>query len=69
MIHYINKDNMKTLKRNTKKGAIGGVCAGLGDYLNTDPLMLRLAFVFTFLWAGFGILPYIILWLLIPDGE
>ena len=60
------------LRRDTKNGIMGGVCAGLGNYFNIDKLLIRLIFVFAFLWAGIGPLLYLILWLLIPadtDGD
>jgi len=44
---------------------IGGVCGGLGNYFNVDPIFIRILFVFlstiTSI-SGIGILLYIILW-------
>lgn len=56
----------KKLYRIPSKGMIGGVCVGLGEYLNLDPTVVRLIFVLlTF--AGFsGVLIYIVMWLIIP---
>ena len=45
---------------------IGGVCAGLGEYLGLDPTIVRIVWVLMVLFAGFGILLYIILWLVMP---
>ena len=45
---------------------IGGVCAGLGEYLGLDPTIVRIVWVLMVLFAGFGILMYIILWLVMP---
>jgi phage shock protein C len=45
---------------------IGGVCAGLAEYFNVDPTIIRLIFVFLTL-AGFsGVLIYLIMLLVIP---
>jgi phage shock protein C len=56
----------KKLYRIPSKGMIGGVCAGLGEYLNADPTVVRLIFVLLAL-AGFsGVLIYIIMWLIVP---
>lgn len=57
------------LKLDPKNKVIGGVCAGLANHLNINVLLIRLGFIFMFLWAGIGILPYIILWLLMPREE
>ena len=45
---------------------IGGVCAGLGEYLGLDPTIVRIVWVLMVLFAGVGILLYIILWLVMP---
>lgn len=39
----------KKLVRDTKRKLIGGVCAGIAHYFNTDPLLVRLVFLFFFL--------------------
>ena len=59
---------MKRIYRNKKEGKLGGVCSGIGDYLDIDPVIIRLIFVFSvFVW-GAGILIYIILWAIIPTN-
>src|SRR5690349_735370 len=35
----------KQLQRDQKRKTLGGVCAGLGSYLNVDPLWIRLLFI------------------------
>ena len=45
---------------------LGGVCAGLANYLRLDPAIVRIIFVLiTFGW-GAGCLLYIILWIVLP---
>ncbi len=39
---------MKKLRLNKEKAKFGGVCAGLGDYFNCDPIWFRLAFIVGF---------------------
>ena len=34
--------------RNSDERVLGGVCSGIGAYLNIDPILIRLAFVFAF---------------------
>jgi phage shock protein C len=45
---------------------IGGVCGGLGGYLNTDSTLVRLAFVLFTLAGGAGLLIYLILLIVMP---
>ena len=49
------------------KSMIGGVCAGIADYFDIDPTLVRLAFLFIVLARGAGILAYIIAWVIIPE--
>lgn len=51
-----------------KEGKILGVCAGLAEYLDVDATVIRVAFVFSVLFAGFGVIPYLILALIMPKG-
>lgn len=48
---------------------IAGVCAGLADYFNLDPTLVRVGYiVVSLLSAAFpGLLIYIILWLVMPE--
>jgi phage shock protein C len=57
----------KRLVRSGHDRMIAGVAAGLGDYLNIDPTIVRLIFVLTALAGGPGVLAYIILWIVMPD--
>jgi phage shock protein C len=57
---------MKRLYRSTTNKVIGGVAGGLGDYLDIDPVLIRIAFVVTFFFGGAGFLAYIIAWIIIP---
>ena len=45
---------------------LGGVCAGLGNYLRLDPSIVRIFFVLITLGWGAGFLLYIILWAVLP---
>ncbi|MEM6734878.1 MAG: PspC domain-containing protein [Bacteroidota bacterium] len=49
---------------------LGGVCAGLAEYFNLDPTLIRIGYlVLSVLSAAFpGILVYIILWIVIPPS-
>src|SRR5206468_619421 len=57
----------KRLYRDASDKLLGGVCSGIANYLNIDPAIVRLLFaIITFGGFGFGILVYIILWIIIP---
>ena len=51
---------MRRIKRDSFNGIIGGVCEGLGEYFNIDPILFRLIFISLFFLFGGGILTYII---------
>ena len=59
----------KRIYRSTREKILGGVCGGMGEYFNIDPVIVRLVWVLTVLLAGTGILAYIIAWILIPKEE
>jgi len=46
---------------------VSGVAAGLADYLQIDPVLIRAAFVLAAFADGMGVLAYIILWILTPQ--
>lgn len=52
-------------KSNTDK-KIDGVCAGIAEYLNLDPTVIRLAWILFSVLGGSGILAYIIAAVVIP---
>jgi phage shock protein C len=58
----------KRLVRSTTDKKIAGVAAGLADYFDLDPTIVRLAWLLAFLFAGAGLLAYIILWIALPPG-
>jgi len=45
---------------------LGGVCAGIADFFGLDPTLVRLFFVFLAIFAGGGVLLYILLWIIVP---
>jgi phage shock protein C len=56
----------KQLARRESDKIIAGVCSGLGEYFGVDPVLVRVAFVVSMLMFGFGVVPYIVLWVLMP---
>ncbi len=45
---------------------IAGVCGGIADYFEIDPLLVRVAFLVLTFCIGGGLMIYLILWLLAP---
>ena len=59
----------RKLSRNSMNKVIGGVCSGLAEFFGLDVALVRIAFVIAFLFASFGFWFYIILWIVLPDGQ
>jgi len=54
------------LRRTRGDSWIGGVCGGLAVFTGTESWLWRLVFVVAFFCGGFGLLPYILLWIFVP---
>src|SRR6201982_70793 len=63
-----NSGPKKRLVRSTTDKKIAGVCAGLADYFDLDPTIIRLVWLLAILFAGTGLIAYIILWIALPPG-
>lgn len=59
-------NNVKKIYRSEKNRIIFGVCGGLAEYFEVDPLLVRALFVLLSLGNGVGIVLYIILAILMP---
>lgn len=59
----------KRLYRSTKDRVIAGVFGGLGEYLNIDPTVLRVAWVLVTIFSGLfpGVIAYILAAIIIPE--
>ena len=56
----------KRLYRSRTNKILTGVCGGLGDYFDIDPIWLRVGFLVTLFISGLGLLVYLIMWLIVP---
>lgn len=60
----------KKLKRSSSDRVLAGVCGGIGEYFNTDPVVVRILWVLiTFMPGGPGLLAYIVCALIIPEDN
>ncbi|MGY5854552.1 MAG: PspC domain-containing protein [Candidatus Thorarchaeota archaeon] len=57
-----------TLYRSRRNRVIGGVCGGIGEYFGIDPTLIRILWVVLSLVYGAGLLIYLILFFLVPEG-
>ncbi|HMQ31094.1 MAG TPA: PspC domain-containing protein, partial [Chloroflexaceae bacterium] len=57
------------LKRSATETMVAGVCGGLAEYFNIDPVIVRLIFVLVTLTSGLGVPVYILLWIIMPKGD
>jgi len=56
----------RRLVRSSTDSKIAGVCGGLADYFDIDPMLIRLVWVLLFLCGGTGFFAYIVLWIVLP---
>ncbi len=56
----------RRLYRSGQDRILGGVCGGIAEYLGIDPTIVRILWVIGTLAWGFGILLYIIMWIIVP---
>ncbi len=59
---------MKKLYLSTIDRKIGGVCGGLSEYFDKDSTLFRIIFILLALCGGFGIISYLIMWIVIPKN-
>ncbi len=59
----------RPLTRDTQRGVIAGVAAGIANHLDIDPVLIRVGFILLAFLHGLGPLLYIIGWVAIPRGD
>ena len=59
----------RRLVRLKADGKIAGVCSGLADYFDVDPVLVRLAFILSLCLGGLGLVAYVVMWIMVPPGE
>jgi phage shock protein C len=63
--HQHTNTGARRLYRSRTDKIIGGVCGGLGEYLELDPVFVRIVAVLL-LFTGWGLPAYIIAWIIMP---
>ena len=62
-------DERKRLYKARNNKMICGVCAGIADYFNIDPSIVRVLWAVLALAAGTGVLAYIACAIILPEGD
>ena len=62
----VGYDSTKRLYRSRRNQVIGGVAAGVAEYFDIDPTIVRIALALLGIAWGTGVLVYLICWLVIP---
>jgi phage shock protein C len=63
----MTNDNVRRLYRSTDDRMIAGVCAGLAEYIDIDPTIVRLLFVLGLLAGGATFWAYLVMMLVVPE--
>lgn len=69
---FANGATRRRLTRRPAEGKIGGVCAGLAVYFDTDVALVRAIWVVLSIWPGailLGVVAYLAAWIVIPRAE
>ena len=56
------------LTRSKTDRVIAGVAGGIAERFGLDPTLVRIAWVVSIFFGGFGILLYVVLWIALPAG-
>jgi phage shock protein PspC (stress-responsive transcriptional regulator) len=64
-----NNSSGKKLFRDGDDKFLGGVASGVAHYFDIDTIWIRLGLLALFVFGGFGVLLYIILWILLPEAK
>ena len=65
----MENNNYRRLMRSTTDRRIAGVCGGVAKYLNIDPAVVRILFLLSIIFGGFGIWAYLVVWLIAPEDN
>ena len=60
---------MKRLTKSSADRKIAGVCAGIAEYFDLDPTLVRIGWVLFCCLGGSGLLAYIICAIVMPEAE
>src|SRR5208282_1189603 len=59
----------RRLTRSATDRKLGGVCAGLAEYLEMDVSLVRVLAAVSIIFYGIGLVAYLVAWMVIPEDE
>lgn len=62
-------ENFNQLKLDKENKIIAGVCSGVAGFVGVDPLIVRILWILGTLYVGFGIIAYLVMWLLMAANK
>jgi phage shock protein C len=65
----MSDNNVKRLYRSRDNRMISGVCAGLAEYVDVDPTIVRLLFVLGLFAGGATFWAYLVMMLIVPEEQ
>ena len=71
-LHQISKNSIKMADKKLVRSAnkkIAGVCGGLAEFLGLDASIVRIVWLLCVLLGGFGLLAYLIMWIVMPEQK
>src|SRR3954468_7332629 len=57
----------RSLRRPRAGRKVAGVCLGLAEYFDLDVILVRVVTLLCFIFGGFGLMAYVIGWIVIPN--
>jgi phage shock protein C len=61
--------DLNSLRRTVGDRWVGGVCGGIAKLTGVESWIIRLLFAITVVFAGFGLIPYVLLWIFVPSED
>ena len=58
----------RRLTRSADQRLLGGVAGGVAEYLGVDPVVVRVGFVVAAFFGGFGVIAYLLGWVVLPSA-
>lgn len=59
----------RRLYRNMDDALLGGVASGIAAYIDVDPVIVRVVFFVSLFLGGFGVISYLLLWVIVPAAK
>lgn len=68
-VEAVSKQQPRRLMKDSRGQILGGVANGMGTFFGVDPIWFRIAFIALAFASGFGVLLYLVLWMILPEAK